>query len=125
MDKVFVAGDMRQSQSLRALAEKIPPVSYAACRLLALTKADPQFPIMEIAQVHSKTPAQIALRYLIQQDVIVIPKSVHPGRIQENIDIFDFELSAGEIGQFQRMDTATPMIGDPKNPEKTETAMAW
>lgn len=81
--------------------------------------------LVEIAQVHSKTPAQIALRYLIQQDVIVIPKSVHPGRIQENIDIFDFELSAEEMGQLQRMDTATPMIGDPENPEKTETAMTW
>ena len=81
--------------------------------------------LMEIAQVHSKTPAQIALRYLIQQDVIVIPKSVHPERIQENIDIFDFELSAEEMGQLQRMDTATPMIGDPENPEKTETAMTW
>lgn len=81
--------------------------------------------LMEIAQVHSKTPAQIALRYLIQQDVIVIPKSVHPGRIQENINIFDFELSAEEMGQLRRMDTATPVVGDPENPEKTETAMTW
>ena len=81
--------------------------------------------LVEIAQAHGKTPAQVALRYLTQQDVIVIPKSVHPERVQENINIFDFELSAGEMEQLRRMDTAAPMIGDPKNPEKVEIAMKW
>lgn len=81
--------------------------------------------LVEIAQAHGKTPAQVALRYLVQRDVIVIPKSVHPERIQQNIDIFDFELSAGEMAQLQQMDTATPMIGDPENPEKAELAMTW
>lgn len=82
-------------------------------------------PLVEIAQAHGKTPAQVALRYLTQRDVIVIPKSVHPERIRENLDVFDFELSAKEMEQLQKMDTAAPMIGDPENPEKTEMAMTW
>lgn len=81
--------------------------------------------LVEVAQVHGKTPAQVALRYLVQRDVIVIPKSVHPERICENMDIFDFTLSAAEMEQIQKMDTATPMIGNPENPEKTEMAMTW
>lgn len=81
--------------------------------------------LVEIAQAHGKTPAQVALRYLTQRDVIVIPKSVHLERIRENLDVFDFELSAGEMAQLQKMDTAAPMIGDPENPEKTEMAMTW
>lgn len=81
--------------------------------------------LVEISQAHGKTPAQVALRYLVQQDVIVIPKSVHPERIRENLNIFDFELSAGEMAELREMDTATPMIGNPENPEKTEMAMTW
>lgn len=81
--------------------------------------------LVDIAQAHGKTPAQVALRYFVQQDVIVIPKSVHIERIHENIDIFDFELSAAEMEQLHQMDTASPMIGDPENPEKAEMAMKW
>lgn len=78
-----------------------------------------------IARAHGKTPAQIALRYLVQRDIIVVPKSAHIERIRENIDIFDFELSAAELAQLQQLDTATPMIGDPADPEKAEMAMKW
>ena len=81
--------------------------------------------VAEIAKVHGKTPAQIALRFLMQNDVIVIPKSAHEERIKENFNIFDFMLSASEMEQLRSMDTATPMIGDPENPEKTEFAMTW
>lgn len=55
--------------------------------------------IKEIADKHGKTPAQVVLRWDLQNGVITIPKSVKEYRMQENADIFDFELSAEEIKQ--------------------------
>ncbi|MDR2100274.1 MAG: aldo/keto reductase [Campylobacteraceae bacterium] len=53
--------------------------------------------LVKIGLKHSKTPAQIILRWHLQNDIIPIPKSSHVQRIRENADIFDFELSAEEI----------------------------
>lgn len=54
--------------------------------------------LAEIAATHAKTASQVALRWLVQQDgVIAIPRSSKPERIRENLDIFDFELSAEEM----------------------------
>jgi diketogulonate reductase-like aldo/keto reductase len=53
--------------------------------------------LVEAAATHGKTTAQAALRWALQRDVCVIPKSVHESRIAENADIFDFELTADEM----------------------------
>jgi diketogulonate reductase-like aldo/keto reductase len=50
-----------------------------------------------IAARHGKTPAQVLIRWALQKDVVVIPKSVHPARIRENADIFDFTLTPEEM----------------------------
>lgn len=57
--------------------------------------ADPA--ITEIAARHGRAPAQVILRWHLQQGRIVIPKSVTPARIRENLEVFGFELSAGEL----------------------------
>jgi 2,5-diketo-D-gluconate reductase A len=57
--------------------------------------ADPA--IREIAARHGKTPAQIILRWHLQQGRIVIPKSVTPARIRENLQVFDFDLTEAEL----------------------------
>jgi diketogulonate reductase-like aldo/keto reductase len=53
--------------------------------------------VREIADRHDRTPAQVVLRWHLQHGTIVIPKSVTPSRIKENIDVFDFELDPDEI----------------------------
>jgi len=49
--------------------------------------------ILEMAKKHNKSPAQVILRWLIQRDIIVIPKSATPSRIEENAKVFDFFLN--------------------------------
>jgi diketogulonate reductase-like aldo/keto reductase len=58
-----------------------------------------------IAKAHSKTPAQVMLRWHLQQGRSVIPKSTKPQRIAENIDVFDFELTAEELAGIDALDT--------------------
>ena len=61
--------------------------------------------IGDIAQAHRKTPAQVMLRWHLQQGRSVIPKSTKPERIAENIDVFDFELATEELAAIDALDT--------------------
>lgn len=81
--------------------------------------------LLEIAKAHGKSAAQVALRFLMQNGVVVIPKSVHEERIKENLDLFDFELNMNEMEQLMKMDMAAPMIGTSENPAMVEAAMKW
>ena len=60
--------------------------------------------LINIADAHNKTVAQIALRWLIQRGIPIIPKSVHKERMKENIDILDFELSNDEMEKINQLD---------------------
>jgi diketogulonate reductase-like aldo/keto reductase len=61
--------------------------------------------IADIATAHRKTPAQVMLRWGLQHGRSVIPKSTKPSRIAENINVFDFELSAEEMSAIDGLDT--------------------
>ena len=78
-----------------------------------------------LAAKYGKTPAQVLLRRTVQDGVAVIPKSVHTERIQENIDMFDFELTDAEMSALRSLDKAAPMIGNAEKPELVEMAMCW
>lgn len=60
--------------------------------------------LASIASAHGKSVAQVVLRWLTQQDIVVIPKSVRPERIAENFDIFDFELNEEEMAKIASLD---------------------
>lgn len=68
--------------------------------------------LMEIAAKHQKTPAQILLRWNVQQGVIVIPKSVHRERMEENRKIWDFELDAEDMQRIAELDKNYPSMLD-------------
>lgn len=61
--------------------------------------------LIEIAEAHGKTPAQVSIRWILQLGYVVIPKSVHENRIAENADVFDFELSDAEMEVIDTLDT--------------------
>ena len=63
--------------------------------------------LAKIGAAHGKTTAQVMLRWGLQRGVVVIPKSVHRERMEENLDVFDFELSGDEMQQIAALDTAT------------------
>lgn len=75
--------------------------------------------LQEIAARYGKTVGQIMLRWLNQRHVVVIPKSVHKERMQENINIFDFDLSVGDMSRIASLDTGKSTI---LNPDDLETA---
>jgi len=71
--------------------------------------------IQVIAEAHGKTPAQVILRWHLQEGRSAIPKSVNPRRIAENFDVFDFELTAGDMAAIANLDTGRRGAIDPDN----------
>ena len=69
--------------------------------------------IGEIAAAHGRTPAQVMLRWHLQQGRQVIPKSVTPSRIRENFDVFDFELSDDQLATIDALDTGVRGCPEP------------
>jgi diketogulonate reductase-like aldo/keto reductase len=78
-----------------------------------------------IGAKHGKTVAQVALRWLIQRGVIIIPKSTHIERMRENLDIFDFELSVDDMAKIATLDTGKSLFFDHHDGEVTKMFMGW
>lgn len=69
-----------------------------------------------IGQAHGKSVGQVVLRWLTQRRVVVIPKSVRPERMAENLDIFDFELTNEQMAQIATLDTGASLFFDHRDP---------
>lgn len=72
--------------------------------------------LTSIAEKHNKSVAQVVLRWLVQLDVVAIPKSVRKERIVENFDIFDFELSTDDIALISSLDTEKSLFLSYRDP---------
>ena len=73
--------------------------------------------LKSIGDKYNKSVAQVTLRWLIQRDVVVIPKSTHKERIEENFNVFDFELSSGDMEAIASLDTKKSAFFDHRDPE--------
>ncbi len=71
--------------------------------------------VQQIAERCSKTPAQVMLRWNLQKGTVIIPKSSHKERIEENINIFDFSLTDEEIERLDKLDENYRLAPDPHN----------
>ena len=86
--------------------------SITAWSPLAQGKIAEEPVILEIAKAHGKTAGQVALRWLIQQNVVAIPRTTKESRARENFDIFDFALSDEEMARIHALGGPGGRIGD-------------
>ncbi|GLW89723.1 2,5-diketo-D-gluconic acid reductase [Actinokineospora globicatena] len=75
--------------------------------------------LSEIGGAHGKSVAQVVLRWLIQRDVVVIPKSVRADRMAENLDVFDFALTDDQMARIADLDTGASQFFDHRDPGMT------
>jgi 2,5-diketo-D-gluconate reductase A len=76
--------------------------------------------LTEIGGAHGKSVAQVVLRWLVQREVVVIPKSVRPDRMAENLDVFDFNLTDDEMTRIAALDTGASVFFDHHDPAMVE-----
>ena len=81
--------------------------------------------LTEIGAKYGKSAAQVALRWNIQRGVVVIPKSVHKNRMEQNFDVFDFELSAEDMEKIKTMDIGHSEIIDHTDPALIKSLHAY
>lgn len=72
--------------------------------------------LTEIGNAHGRTVAQVVLRWLIQRDVVTIPKSVRRERMEQNLDVFDFALTDEDMARIATMDTGASLFFDHRDP---------
>lgn len=81
--------------------------------------------LTEIGKKYNKSAAQVALKYLTQRNVVIIPKSVHKERMQQNLDLYDFELSDEDMKNILALDTKKSLFMNHESPETAEMFMNW
>ncbi len=81
--------------------------------------------LAQIGEKHGKTVAQVALRWLLQSGVIIIPKSTHKERMAENLNLFDFELDAEDMQAIASLDTKHSLFFDHHDGEVAKLFMGW
>ncbi len=80
--------------------------------------------LTDIGAKYGKSAAQAALRFLMQSDVVVIPKSVHKDRMQQNFDIFDFTLAPEDMAAIEALDSGESLFFSHYAPETVEWFMS-
>ena len=102
----------RQQKSMRGLLKEQETIHESWSPLACGQKGFFRNPVLkEIGEKYGKSNAQVGLRFLYQQDIVIIPKSTHTTRMKENLDILDFELTQGEMELLSGLDLDRSMFG--------------
>ena len=80
--------------------------------------------LKEIGEKYGKSVAQVALRFLLQSDVVVIPKSVHKNRMEENFNVFDFRLTEEDMARIEALDGGESLFFSHYDPQTVEWFMS-
>lgn len=81
--------------------------------------------LVQVGEKYGKTAAQIALRWLLQSGVVIIPKTTHKERMEENLNLFDFELTPEDMQTIASLDTAHSLFFDHHDGEVAKLFMEW
>ena len=94
-----------------------------------LAQGDPDLqsnPVLAgLAEKYGKTPQQVALRYLVQRDIIAIPKSTHVERMRQNLDVFDFALTPEEMESIRPLDKPAGFRWSHRDPELVKFLLSY
>jgi diketogulonate reductase-like aldo/keto reductase len=88
---------------------------------IARGKAPGNEVLERIGKAHGKSPAQVSLRYLTQQGLIPIPRTANPAHLKENLDVFDWSLSDGEMAELKKLNAANMRVVNPPHAPKWDT----
>lgn len=94
------------------ISEHMLTIYEAYCPIIRATKNEDPL-LVPIAKAHNKSVSQILLRWSLQKGFVPLPKSVTKSRIEENADIYDFELSADEMKKLDLGNVYEPCAWDP------------
>ena len=81
--------------------------------------------LQKIGEKYGKSVAQVALRFLLQNEVILIPKSTKKERMEQNMDIFDFELSAEDMAEIKKLDENKSLFFSHYDPKIVDMIISW
>lgn len=106
-----------QNHRLQALMAECGVVleAYAPLKSDHVTEIIEDETLKTIGAAHGKTPAQVCIRWFIQRGVVVLPKSVTPSRIEENFNVFDFELTDEDMAQIRKLNQGDKTFPEPDN----------
>jgi 2,5-diketo-D-gluconate reductase A len=103
---------------LRAVHERMGVVTESWSPLAKQSELLTERVVTDIAEAHGRTPTQIVLRWHVELGAVPVPKSADPGRQRENLDVFDFELTATEVEAISGLERGRLWDGDPETHEE-------
>ena len=105
------SNEMKWYEKYNAVIEAYAPLGHGSTPELVNEEI-----LVKIGKNHGKTGAQIAIKWLLQRNLITIPKSANEQRMRDNFEMFDFTLTEEEMEEIKKLDKNYPVLGRPDDP---------